>query len=703
MNATLSLNSQQKKAVDHIEGPLLVLAGAGSGKTHVVTQRIAHLINVGVPPSEIVALTFTNKAAQEMQFRVRNLCSQNVLTCTFHSLCARMLRESIHHLEFKNDFTIYDQSDSENLLKSCIKSLNIEVEKSLVRSFKTAISNAKNELVSPQDLASETEHKNVMLYNVYSLYQKHLKEYNALDFDDLLFLTVDLLRKFPEIKEQYQARWTFFLIDEYQDTNQAQYALAKLLTEKNNNIFVVGDPDQSIYSFRGANIQNILNFKRDFPGAVIIPLEQNYRTTSHILSGANHLISYNQKRYEKALWSDLGEGEKIKISIADSEREEAMDLMERIKDYSQRFSLNEMVIFYRTNSQSRIYEDLLLRNKIPYQIIGGLSFYARKEIKDILCFLRIVHSSNDYIAFERTINLPRRGFGATTLAKIKSASQAQNLSIYETCKAALHSTLVDVKLTKRQLFGLEEYIKAIDYIRALKDLPIAEIIKEVLSQFRYLDFLKLDEETFIERKSNVDELISKAVEWEEDVEEATLAKFLEELTLKAQLDDHNLEEEKIKLMTIHNSKGLEFPVVFVVGMEEDLFPHINSKEDGDQLEEERRLAYVAITRAKRHIYLSAARYRLIWGTPRTMKPSRFLNELPSEHVEILHKECEEIEDPMSDELMPGTVVNHKSFGKGVIKKSYQTSLGLTYDVYFPTSESMKTLIAKYAKLEVFRN
>lgn len=700
MKTHVLLNPQQQRAIEHVEGPLLVLAGAGSGKTHVVTHRIAHLINLGIPPSEIVAVTFTNKAAQEMASRVRSLCQQYVLTCTFHSLCARILRESIQHLGYTNDFHIYDQGDSELLLKKCLKSFNIEIEKNLVRSFKTAISNAKNDLLFPSDLNSLDKKQDSFFFDVYSEYQRELKASNALDFDDLLLLTVDLLQKHSEIKRLYQKRWTFFLIDEYQDTNKAQYQLTCLLSEEHRNLFVVGDPDQSIYSFRGANVKNILNFKEDFKDAIVLPLEQNYRSTMHILSAANQLINYNTERYEKQLWSDLGDGDKVHVLISDTEQEEAAHIIQHIRDYQHTFSLRDMVLFYRTNSQSRIYEDYLLRYKIPYQIIGGLSFYSRKEIKDILAFAKILLNPSDFLSFERTIHIPKRGFGSATLAKMKNEANALHLPILEYCKG-LTQGAYNIKLSKKQLSALNDYITTIAHLKETIDQSIASLLHSVLTQFHYIEYLKHDEESFIDRKSNIDELISKAVEWEEENENGTLAQFLEELTLKAQIDDHNPQDDSIKMMTLHNSKGLEFPIVFIVGMEEDIFPHINSKESPTQIEEERRLAYVGMTRAKQHLHLSASKYRLIWGTPRIMKPSRFLQELPEEDL-TFDKKASSYTDFTEDSGLPaGTVVKHKCFGRGVIKKAYQTSLGLTYDVFFPESSSLKTLIAKYAKLEPF--
>ena len=420
------LNSEQKQAAMHLDGPMLVLAGAGSGKTRVVTHRIAHLLSVGVPASEIVALTFTNKAAQEMRERIRRVSDQIVLTCTFHSLCARILRESIHHLGFDRNFSIYDQSDSDQLIKTCLKGLGYKEDRAFVKGIKQAISQAKNDLVTPSDLGDESLTTADKAFKaVYTLYQQKLKEYNAVDFDDLLFLTVKLFITKKDILKEYQHRWSFILIDEYQDTNMAQYKLTKFLGGERQNIFVVGDPDQSIYSWRGANIDNILNFEKDFPGAQIVSLEQNYRSTTHILEGANALIECNTERYKKNLWSDLGEGEKIGHYIAPNERDETHFVVKRLLEHHrhQGIPLKESVIFYRTNSQSRVVEDALLKYQIPYIIIGGLSFYQRREIKDILAYLRLALSKSDFLSFARTINLPRRGFGATTLDKLRLAAE----------------------------------------------------------------------------------------------------------------------------------------------------------------------------------------------------------------------------------------------------------------------------------------
>jgi len=411
------LNPQQKVAVGHVEGPLLVLAGAGSGKTRIVTYRVAHLLQLGVPSSEILAVTFTNKAADEMRHRILQLTHKSVLTCTFHSLCARILRESITALGYARDFTIYDEEDSEKVLKECFASLQIKEEKGELKNFRSRISQAKNALIEPHQLDKEEK----ILHDVYELYQKKLKEYNALDFDDLLFLTVKLFEQAPDILAQYQKRWLFILIDEYQDTNAAQYMLTKLLAREHKNVFAVGDPDQSIYSWRGANIHNILNFEQDFPGAKVIPLEQNYRSRSNILEAANALIRNNASRYEKNLWSERGEGQKIGLYIAENDHAEADFVVKQLYKLHREksISLSDCVIFYRTNFQSRIFEDHLLKERLPYVIVGGLSFYQRREIKDILAWLRIVLSGTDFLAFIRTINLPKRGLGEAALEKLR--------------------------------------------------------------------------------------------------------------------------------------------------------------------------------------------------------------------------------------------------------------------------------------------
>lgn len=632
------LNQEQLDAVTHKEGPLLVLAGAGSGKTRIVTYRIASLIAAGVVPSSILAVTFTNKAAGEMQERVAELTrgqelASYPLICTFHSLGVRILRESIEPLGYPKNFLIYDEEDTQKILKECIESLGIKKEDGEVKTFKNWISNSKNQLLYPEDMTLEDtpgRSKNTFL-PVYRLYQERLKEAGALDFDDLLLCTVRLFQKDKATLERYQERWKYLLIDEYQDTNYAQYLLAHLLVEKSNNICVVGDPDQSIYSWRGANIKNILNFEKDYPGARVVRLEQNYRSRKNILDAANALIRHNTNRFEKNLWSLKETGEKITLFVGYSDREEAQFVcqeLERIHTFH-RIPYREMAIFYRTNFQSRPFEDALLRKRIPYVIVGGISFYHRREIKDVLAFLRMVEQGKDFLSFARTINLPKRGIGETTLEKLIDAIRVEKMDIIDCCR----NPPPDVRLNAKQREGLAAYANLITTLRALKDeVALEELVSETVRRTNYLDVLREEKETFEDRKGNVDELIGKAAEWKE----RPLSEFLEELTLKSSLDEANLEEDRTNLMTLHNGKGLEFAVVFLVGMEEDLFPHANAREHIDGVEEERRLCYVGMTRAKERLYLTAAETRFIWGTHRMMRPSRFLREIPREYFERLH-------------------------------------------------------------------
>ncbi|HSX37670.1 MAG TPA: UvrD-helicase domain-containing protein [Chlamydiales bacterium] len=624
------LNPKQQIAVEHVEGPLLVLAGPGSGKTRVVTHRIAHLIDLGILPSDILAVTFTNKAADEMKSRIQTLSGVRVLACTFHSLGVRILRESIASLGYRPDFTIYDEEDSEKLLKTCLDQV-LTQDKGFLRSLKSKISSAKNDLLDPHDM------KDVLTRTSYECYQKKLKDCNALDFDDLLYLTVKLLRENLGIASEYQNRWLFILIDEYQDTNLAQYTLAKILVEKHQNIFAVGDPDQSIYSWRGAKYHNILNFESDFPGAKIVILDQNYRSTNQILNAANALIRRNNERYDKKLWSDLGEGEKIGLFTASNEREEAEFVANQIRTHilSDQITYNDIAIFYRTNAQSRVFEDCLLSRKIPYVIIGGLSFYNRKEIKDLLAYLRMVASDTDLISFLRTVNLPRRGLGVAALEKITAASEQCNLPIFTFCEEIFIRPAIypDLRLSPKQKEGLKEYVRIIHSLRDKRpSLKIFELISETLSESRYLSYIQEDSETFQDRKENLGALIEKATEWEEEKEDPTLIHFLEELSLRSQMQQ-NLHYPSVKLMTLHNGKGLEFALVFLTGLEEGIFPHINAQDNATSLEEERRLCYVGMTRAKRYLYLCSAMYRFMWESRRQMHPSRFIEEIPPQFIE----------------------------------------------------------------------
>jgi len=638
-SAHAGLNAQQQEAVLHGAGPLLVLAGAGSGKTRIVTQRIAHLLREGMPAHHILAVTFTNKAAEEMSQRVRALTDSSVLVCTFHSLGARILREAITALGYERNFVIYDEDDSLKLLKGILKKLGSEKEVD-AKTYRSRISAAKNSCLAPEDL--QLENVDDQTGTVYREYQQRLQECNAVDFDDLLFLPVQLFRKHPELLAHYQARWQYLMIDEYQDTNAAQYQLATLLVSNTHNIFVVGDPDQSIYSWRGADIENILNFERDFPGAKVIRLEQNYRSRNIILQAANALISNNSQRLDKALWSDLGEGEPIGVFLADHDHMEADFVVEQARKLRalHGIPLHDMCIFYRTNAQSRVLEDVLLAARMPYQIIGGLSFYQRREIKDLLAFLRMVASDCDAMSFARTINLPKRGIGDTTVAKLIQAASAEGIALLQFCQKLLQQDVHNkVRLTTTQREGLENYLQMIYGLRAFsaEELSLHMLLNEIVIRSGYLQVLKEDPESAQERKENIDELIGKAMEWEEQQSEDVdlLVGFLEELSLKSAVDDGLFDGDQLNLMTIHHSKGLEFRAVFIIGMEEDLFPHLNSKATIQGIEEERRLCYVGLTRAREHLFLSAAHTRFLWGGLRNMRPSRFLQELPKEWLRLI--------------------------------------------------------------------
>lgn len=634
MRLSETLNLEQKDAASHMDGPLLVLAGAGSGKTRVVTYRIMHLLSEGVDPDQILGLTFTNKAAGEMKERVRALTSYRVWISTFHSLGVRILRESIHHLGYSSDFTVFDEEDVEKLLKDCLKSTPLK-KKGDLKTLRSMISKAKHSLSSSDTMDTDGSNPEIeeIFPHVFSLYQKRLKENQAVDFDDLLALPVELFQKFPDVLEGYQDRFRYLLIDEYQDTNHAQYTLVQQLANKRKNLCVVGDPDQSIYSWRGATISNIMGFVRDYPEAKVIRLEQNYRSTETILDASNALITQNLERFEKNLWSDRGKGEEIQCYTASTDRNEADYVIEQVQKYRmEEIPLKEMVILYRTNFQSRIFEDYLLYNDIPYTIVGGVSFYQRREVKDVLAFLRMVQTDVDSIAFTRTINLPKRGFGKVALGKFLDVSQKEGIPLFELCQALVRGERAVPKLSVKQQKGLKQYVEIIEHLRSIaKSDQLPELIMAAIHETGYLDVLREDAESFLDRRGNIEELISKAASWVEENLDQSLSTFLTELVLKSSLDESPSDEDHLTLMTIHNGKGLEYQVAFMVGMEEDLFPHIHSKELPEQLEEERRLCYVGMTRAKDHLHMSRATCRFLWGGLRTMRKSRFLDEIPEDY------------------------------------------------------------------------
>jgi DNA helicase-2/ATP-dependent DNA helicase PcrA len=715
MNEEIHLNPTQHDAVTTIYGPALVIAGAGSGKTRVVTSRIVYLIENGIPPHSILAVTFTNKAAAEMRERVYAMTQHRILICTFHSLGVRILREAIDALGYHRNFTIYDEEDVEKLLKNCLLELNIKKENT--STFRRLISQAKNALQDPNELLPHVEDNPLLqeLPKVYSLYQHKLKEYQAVDFDDLLFLTVKLWHERPDILLYYQERWQYILIDEYQDTNHVQYTLTRLLASVRQNLFVVGDPDQSIYSWRGANIENILNFERDYPGAKVIRLEQNYRSSTNILQVANALISYNEGRYEKQLWSKLGPGSKIKLFIGDDERQEAQFIASEINHFStqQQVALNDIVVFYRTNAQSRILEDSLLHHNLSYTIVGGISFYQRKEIKDILAFLRISQSTTDYISFTRTINLPKRGLGEATIEKIRQNAYQESLSILSYCQGIIEekSFTSKLRISKKQRESLTEYLTIIQDLKESSKDGIRKAVVSAIERTGYLSHLLEDKETYEERRQNLTELVAKAAEWEEITPDSSLEAFLTELSLKSSLDESKQNNERVTLMTIHNGKGLEYRVAFLIGLEEDLFPHIHSKNNQEQVEEERRLCYVGITRAKESLYLSYCRTRYLWNHVAIRQPSRFLHEIPSEYIEkvapiprkYFFNEYPKQEMGLEKEIFQkqsffqvGDRIKHTQFGFGEINEIYEGSMGLTYKISFDSEQTTKSFLAKYA-------
>ncbi|QHP83836.1 ATP-dependent DNA helicase UvrD/PcrA [Chlamydia suis] len=623
---TSELNAAQVAAVTAPLQPVLVLAGAGAGKTRVVSHRILYLIEEAqLDPKQILAITFTNKAANELKERVQTQCLSlkhkgMPMVSTFHSLGVYILRHSIQFLDRQQNFAIYDQGDSEKLIKQCLRKLNLD--KKLCNAMQFRISQAKNRLQNPEDLDSSEFPDPTRA--VYEEYQEQLRAANALDFDDLLFLTERLLR-LPEIQQEYANHWKALLIDEYQDTNHAQYLIAKHLAASHNNIFVVGDPDQSIYSWRGANISNILNFEQDYPKALVVRLEENYRSCGTILEAANALIQNNSARLDKTLRSVKGPGDKIFCFTGKNDRDEAEQVLTEISNLHayQDIPLSHICILYRTNFQSQSFEAALLKRGYPYEIIGGISFYKRQEIQDILAFLRLFSNNYDMAAFERTIGLKKCGIGATTLAALMHYAKTVDLPILQACWDVLEKK--NIRLTKKQQQGLFSYLTYFHQMEQLYgNCELHEFIKETIRITDYLSTLKEDPETYEDRKNNLEQLLAETQIWGKSSE--NLPNFLEDLALKSSADETASSNDCLKLMTIHNSKGLEFPVVFLVGLEENLLPHANSMHEN--IEEERRLCYVGITRAQEYLYLSRAKTRFLWGTERTMVPSRFISELP---------------------------------------------------------------------------
>ena len=628
------LNDKQYEAVTNTEGPCLVIAGAGSGKTKVLTHKIAYLIKEkDVKPWNILSITFTNKAANEMKERIVNLVGDvatDIWMGTFHSICVRILRRFIDRIGFDNSFIIFDTSDQKTLVKNCLKDLGIDDKLFNDRSVLSEISNAKNEMLTPESYAARAngDFRKEKISTVYELYQKRLKENNAIDFDDIINYTIEILQDNEDIREYYCDKFKYILVDEYQDTNKAQFMLVKILASKYKNITVVGDNDQGIYSFRGADISNILNFEKDFPGTKIIKLEQNYRCTGNILKAANAVIKNNEVKYKKELWTQNEEGNLPKVYQADNEYDEASYIVEQIEHLRREeyYKYKDFAVLYRMNTQSRAIEDILRRENIPYKIIGGLKFYERKEIKDLIAYLRLIQNHNDNLSLRRIINEPKRGIGKTSLDKIELISNDTGESMYEIIKRADEFGLNRVFLNSR------EFVNTIEELSAKKDeLPISELIKQVLKKSGYTKALQNENTIEAENRiENLDEFLTVAIEFEEEEVENGLREFLEGITLSSDIDELEESDDYVTLMTLHSAKGLEFPVVFLVGMEEGIFPGYKSISEPRELEEERRLCYVGITRAKEHLYLTCSKQRTIFGSTSYNQTSRFLKEIPEE-------------------------------------------------------------------------
>jgi DNA helicase II / ATP-dependent DNA helicase PcrA len=629
------LNPAQREAVLATEGPVLVVAGAGSGKTRVLTYRIAHLVSaVGVKPQEILAITFTNKAAGEMRERLEGVLggiARTMWVMTFHSACGRILRTEAPKLGYRSNFTIYDQADQVRVVKLCLEELERDPKRFVPRGIHSQISNAKNLLITPDDYKARiSSFYDQTVADVYELYQGRLFASNAVDFDDLLMLTVQVLERFPEARKRWQKAFRYVLVDEYQDTNHAQYRLLQLLAGEHQNVFAVGDPDQSIYAFRGADIRNIMEFERDFGGAKQIALEQNYRSTNAILRAANAVISENRERKPKNLWSELGEGDPIRVIEVEDEHAEARFVAAEIAGLvDEGFAGSEIAIFYRTNAQSRVLEDVLVRQDIPYQVIGGPKFYERAEIKDAIAYLQVIDNPSDAISLIRIANRPRRGIGDASLARVRAYADAHGLSLWEALEHPEEAGCGGAPL------------KAIDKFRTLMqssmagapELSVPELLERVLDQSGYLE--SLEAERTIEaqgRMENLMELVGVAREYQESAESPSLSEFLQQISLFSDQDAIEEERSLVTLMTLHNAKGLEFRAVFLIGMEEGVFPHSRSIEE-QGLEEERRLCYVGLTRAQERLVLTHAAARSLWGSRGYNLPSRFLDELPQEEIE----------------------------------------------------------------------
>ncbi|HEU5066396.1 MAG TPA: UvrD-helicase domain-containing protein [Gaiellaceae bacterium] len=672
------LNPAQREAVLTTEGPLLVVAGAGSGKTRVLTHRVAHLLNAhGIKPQEILAITFTNKAAGEMRERLEEMLggvARSIWILTFHSACGRILRREAPRLGYRTNFTIYDQADQIRLTKAVLEELERDPKRFVPRGIHAQISTAKNNLVGPEEYRQRvSSFYDQTVADAYDLYQRRLFASNAVDFDDMLFLTVQLLENFPEAREKWQTALRYILVDEYQDTNHAQYRFLQLMAEKHKNLFAVGDPDQSIYAFRGADIRNIMEFEADFPGTRVIPLEQNYRSTNLILRGANAVIENNRERKPKELWSELGEGEPIRVLEVEDEHAEARFVaVEIARLVEEGFSGSEVAVFYRTNAQSRVLEDVLVRQAISYQVIGGPKFYERAEIKDVIAYLQVIDNPYDAVSLMRIANKPRRGIGDTTIARLQTYADAHGISLWEATEFPEEAGVGAAPLKAVQAF--RTLIQSL--MAGALELTVPELVQRVLERTGYTDALEAERTIEAQgRLENLQELVGVAQEYQAASDEPSLSSFLQEISLFADQDALRGEQSLVTLMTLHNAKGLEFRAVFMIGMEEGIFPHARSLEEA-MLEEERRLAYVGMTRARERLTLTHASSRSLWGARNYNLPSRFIDELPEEQVERERLRpaswsgygAQREIAPRTDfpDLSTGDSVRHGTLGEGVV-------------------------------------
>ena len=731
-----TLNSEQRRAVEHDKGPMLILAGAGSGKTRVLTHRIAYLIDErDVNPYQIMALTFTNKAAKEMRERVDKIVgygAENIWVSTFHSTCVRILRRFIETLGYDRNFTIYDSDDQKSLMKEVLKFLAIDTKQIKERSFISVISSAKDELISPEEfeLKARGDYNNEKYAKVYKEYQKRLKANNALDFDDLIVKTVELFQTNLDALNYYRNRFKYIMVDEYQDTNTAQFHLIQLMAKTTNeygeiehNLCVVGDDDQSIYKFRGANIRNILDFEKEYPDAVVIKLEQNYRSTKSILNAANEVIANNLGRKDKSLWTQNKEGDPVSFCQYDNDYEEANAVVSSIQSLVAENDLNynQFAVLYRTNAQSRVLEEKMVQKSIPYKIIGSINFYQRKEIKDLLAYLKTIDNGLDAIAVKRIINVPKRGIGLTTIDRIDDYSNRNNLSFYEALKRAEH-----IDGLARSTAKLSSFVSFIEILKGKlqeEHYSLKNLLEEILEATGYLkEIEESDEEQAKDRVGNINELINKITSYEETCDEpATLSGFLEEVALVADIDNLDEENNHVVLMTLHSAKGLEFPYVYLCGMEEGIFPSfmsIHADNPELEIEEERRLCYVGITRAMKRLYLSAARQRMMRGETQFNRPSRFINEIPRYLLTIGSSQNKSYMNEKSFASSPirnavkqfgntnlgsldygvGDTVKHAKFGIGIV--TALTKGGRDYEVTVDFGDQgVKKMLSSFAKLE----